>query len=106
MVNMIGFHHKEPRYNTAMAGQQGFFIARRNLPTDQHPERARLHSPTAHAVFTDAEHARLYLEHPGTLPHLSRAYLTGNTTVCGACWWPEPCECDNGQPALIEVNAA
>jgi hypothetical protein len=47
----------------------------RALATPEHPGRAIVTTFTAHAVFRDAEHAALFLKHPGDLPRMARAYL-------------------------------
>lgn len=90
MVNMIGFHHKEPTYNTAAPGQPGFSIRRIDKPMPEYPLRAKMFSPTAWALFIGPEDAEQYLDHPGAIPYLARAYLSGNTDVCPTCWLPHP----------------
>lgn len=67
MVNMIGFHHQEPRYNTAGFGQDGWFASLR-------PRGERLHcaTPCARASFGSARPSESYTEHPGDISILAR----------------------------------
>lgn len=62
MVNMVGFHHKEPVFNTAGIGEPGFFMRLHPLPTAEHPLRAKVTFPTGHAVFRDPAHALPWLD--------------------------------------------
>lgn len=75
MVNMVGFHHKEPVYNTAIPGEPGFYVHIKSRPTSTHPHRARVSTPTAFAIWNDAEEAKRWADHPGTFPVMVRAYL-------------------------------
>lgn len=75
MVNMIGFHHKEPTYNTATPGQEGFYINVKPRPTDEYPQRARVSTPTAWATFNSPDHARVWADHPGSFPLMVTEYL-------------------------------
>jgi|AntAceMinimDraft_13_1070369.scaffolds.fasta_scaffold114339_2 hypothetical protein len=75
MVNMIGFHHKEPEYNTAGFGQPGFYMHMRAKPTEQFPLRAVLRFPCGRATFYSVEHAREFLHHPGDVKHAAAHYL-------------------------------
>lgn len=75
MVNMVGFHHKEPTYNTATYGQEGWYVKVMPRPTAKHPLRALVSSPCARGVYEDIDHARLWANHPGEAPHLVTAYI-------------------------------
>lgn len=75
MVNMVGFHHREPVYNTAGPGEPGFYIEVAPRPTDEHPLRALLYTPTARAIWDSPEHARNWANHDGTLALLVERYL-------------------------------
>lgn len=74
MVNMIGFHHKEPVYNTAAHGELGWYV--RVHPRPQHgPLAALVTSPCAHGYWESPERAARWLDHPGDIPHLAAAYI-------------------------------
>lgn len=75
MVNMIGFHHKEPVYNTAGPGEGGFYIEVVAKPTALHPLRARVYTPTAYATWDSPEQAKLWADLPGSMPVMVDAYL-------------------------------
>jgi hypothetical protein len=76
MVNMVGFHHKEPVYNTSSFGEEGHYFQIRWVPTDESPLRAVINFPGGRAVFQSAEHAGLFTDHPGDIPHAARFYLS------------------------------
>ncbi len=75
MVNMVGWHHKEPEYNADHYGEPRWFINHRAKPTDEHPQRAIIYTPVAHAVFRNGSHARLFTEHPGDIAVMAHYYL-------------------------------
>lgn len=75
MVNMIGFHHKEPEYNTAGFGQEGHYLTLRLKPTKQFPVRAVVSFPCGRAVLNSPGHAVEFLNHPGDVKHAARYYL-------------------------------
>lgn len=77
MVNMIGFHHKEPAYNTAAPGEPGFYVQELPRPTADHPDRALMTTPCTRLVINDADHARQIIakDNPGAFPLLAREYL-------------------------------
>ena len=58
MVNMIGFHHREPEYNTAGPGEEGYYIKIRPLPAPEHPNRAKVSTPCGHGIFYDVNDAQ------------------------------------------------
>ena len=64
MVNMIGFHHREPEYNTAGPGEEGYYIKIRPLPTLEHPKRAKVSTPTGHGIFHDFGDAQQFMDTP------------------------------------------
>lgn len=76
MVNMIGFHHKEPVYNTAAPGEPGFYIKELPRPTTEMPDRVIMSTPCARCLIESPEHARQIIakDNP-TFPILARAYL-------------------------------
>lgn len=61
MVNMVGFHHREPTFNTASMGEPGFFLRIQPMPTADHPQRAKVTFPTGHAVFRSPDHTAPWL---------------------------------------------
>lgn len=75
MVNMVGFHHKEPTYNTAKFGEPGFYMRLRPRPKPSAPFRATVFFPCGWATFDSIEDAGLYLNHPGDVPHAARYYI-------------------------------
>lgn len=75
MVNMIGFHHREPIYNTSSYGEDGFYILSLDRPTAKYPDRKIMCSPTARLLLNDIDEARLYTNHPGNIPHLAKEYI-------------------------------
>jgi len=75
MVNMVGFHHKEPSFNTAAYGEPGWFIRIRRMPTDAHPLRAVVTTPCMHAAFNTPNEARDFLDHPGDVWQAAQFYL-------------------------------
>lgn len=81
MVNMVGFHHKEPTYNTASFGQPGFYFRIKPRPRAEHPDRATVFFPCGWATFNSIEDASLYLEHPGDVPHAARHYIEHSREV-------------------------
>ena len=74
MVNMVGFHHKEPVYNTTKHGEPGWFIRVIPMPS-RGPLSAKVVTPCAHGVWDDPEDAKRWLHHPGDIPHLAAAYI-------------------------------
>ena len=62
MVNMIGFHHREPEYNTAGPGEEGYYIKIRPLPTLEHPKRAKVSTPTGHGIFHNFDDAQQFMD--------------------------------------------
>lgn len=77
MVNMIGFHHKEPTFNTSKSGESGFYIRELPRPTTEHPDRVIMSSPCTRGVIYSADHARQIIakNNPGDFPLQARAYL-------------------------------
>ena len=75
MVNMVGFHHEEPKYNTAIFGEEGYYVHIRHAPTASHQLRAFVSTPTARAMFDNPRDARNWATHPGSLPHMVAKYL-------------------------------
>lgn len=76
MVNMIGFHHREPVYNTAAPGEPGFYINELSRPNDEFPERAIMSSPCTRCLIESPEHARAIIEKDNpTMPLFARRYL-------------------------------
>lgn len=73
MVNMIGFHHREPEYNTAGPGEEGYYVKVRPLPTSEHPKRAKVSTPCGHGVFYDADDAQEFMETPHR--EMAEAYM-------------------------------
>jgi len=72
---MVGWSNKEPNYNTDHYGQPRWFINHRTKPTGEHPQRAIIYTPVAHAVFRNGDHARLFTEHPGDIAVMAHYYL-------------------------------
>ena len=64
MVNMIGFHHRAPEYNTAGPGEEGYYMKIRQLPTPEHPKRARVSTPCGHGIFRDFDDAQQFMDTP------------------------------------------
>lgn len=76
MVNMIGFHHQEPVYNTAAPGEPGFYIRELPRPTHELPDRVIMSTPCTRLVINSPEHARQIIAKGNpTMPLLARAYL-------------------------------
>ena len=75
MVNMIGFHHRDPEYNTAGYGDPGHYFHVRETPTIPNPQRAVVRFPCGRAMFESAVHATEYLNHPGDIGHAARFYI-------------------------------
>lgn len=80
MVNMVGFHHKEPEYNTAGVGEPGYFVKIRPTPTAQYPLRARVRTPTGGIIFYTPEEATEWSDTPHR--HMAETYIkwTKDTT--------------------------
>ena len=74
MVNMVGFHHEEPKYNTATFGEEGYYCHIRHAPTPGHPWRAFVLTPTARAMFESPQYAKAWANHPGSFPHMVAKY--------------------------------
>ena len=64
MVNMIGFHHREPEYNTAGPGEDGYYCRVTPMPTPDLPHRARASTPTGHGIFHDFDDAQQFMDTP------------------------------------------
>ena len=64
MVNMIGFHHREPEYNTAGPGEDGYYCRVAPIPTPDFPHRARVSTPTGHGIFHDFDDAQQFMDTP------------------------------------------
>ena len=75
MVNMIGFHHREPTFNTAGFGEPGWFLNMRLAPTSEFLFRAMLTTPCAHALFRSPEEASAFTGHPGDVKHMAKHYI-------------------------------
>lgn len=75
MVNMVGWSHRDPDYNTDHYGEPQWFIQHRVKPTCEYPQRMFIHTPVAHAVFRDGQHARLFTDHPGDIAVMAHYYL-------------------------------
>lgn len=54
MVNMVGFHHKEPEYNTATVNEPGHYFQILKRPTEEFPKRAIVSQPCSRKVFHSA----------------------------------------------------
>ncbi len=80
MVNMVGFHHKDPEYNTAGVGEPGYFVKIRPTPTAQYPLRARVRTPTGGIIFYTPEEATEWSDTPHR--HMAETYIkwTKDTT--------------------------
>lgn len=63
--------------NTATFGQDGWYCRFRHIPSDEFPQRARLRTPCASAVFNDADHAAVFLEggHSSDIREMATRYL-------------------------------
>ena len=72
MVNMIGFHHKEPTYNTSRIGDPEWFMVIRHTPGF-----TKCITPCARAKFTVDNPATLYTEHPGDIGLIAQAIVSG-----------------------------
>ena len=59
MVNMVGFHHKEPEYNTATVNEPGHYFQILKRPTEEFPKRAIVSQPCSRKVFHSAMDAGL-----------------------------------------------
>lgn len=73
MVNMIGFHHQEPEYNTAGPGEPGYFVNIYPTPTKQHPLAARVRTPTGGIIFYSPQDAAEWLDTPHR--HMAETYI-------------------------------
>lgn len=60
MVNMVGFHHKEPEYNTAGVGEPGHYFQILKRPTDEFPQRAIVSQPCSRTLFYSARDAVIH----------------------------------------------
>lgn len=54
MVNMVGFHHKEPEYNTATVNEPGHYFQILKRHTDEFPQRAIVSQPCSRTLFYSA----------------------------------------------------
>lgn len=64
--------------NTATMGEPGWYWTLRPRPTPEHPLRARLYTPTAHATFESPEHATAWTireNHSDTIVFLAETYI-------------------------------
>ena len=64
MVNMIGFHHREPEYNTAGPGEDGYYCRVTPMSTPDFPHRARVSTPTGHGIFHGFDDAQQFMDTP------------------------------------------
>ena len=71
----IGFSAPTTHFNTAIPGKEGFYCHVIMRPSSEFPDQANVRTPTAYARFRDTEHAMTFLNHPGCLPAMARAYL-------------------------------
>lgn len=60
MVNMIGFHHKEPEYNTAAVNEPGHYFQILKRPTGEFPQRAIVSQPCSRKLFYSAMDAGMH----------------------------------------------
>lgn len=60
MVNMVGFHHREPEYNTATVNEPGHYFQILKRPTDEFPQRAIVSQPCSRKVFYSAMDAGMH----------------------------------------------
>ena len=60
MVNMVGFHHKEPEYNTATVNEPGHYFQILKRPTEESPQRAIVSQPCSRTLFYSAMDAGMY----------------------------------------------
>lgn len=70
---MIGFHHREPEYNTATPGEPGYFVNIYPTPTEQYPLAARVCTPTGGISFFTPEEATDWLDTPHR--HMAETYI-------------------------------
>lgn len=73
MVNMIGFHHQEPKYNTSIEGEPGYFVKIQPAPTSEYPLCARLSTPTGGIIFYTPAEAEEWLDTPHR--HMAETYV-------------------------------
>lgn len=61
MVNMVGFHHREPEYNTAIYGEPGHYLHILPRPREGMPRRAYVTYPCGRSLFLNERDA-LHME--------------------------------------------
>ena len=64
MVNMVGFHYREPEYNTAGPGEEGYYCRVTPMSIPDVPHRARVSTPTGHGIFHDFDDAQQFMDTP------------------------------------------
>lgn len=73
MVNMVGFHHREPEYNTAGVGEPGYYVNIYPTPTKYYPLAARVRTPTGGIIFYTPDEATEWLDTPHQ--HMAETYI-------------------------------
>ena len=71
------------RVSSAKFGEEGWYLRVSAKPTDEYQDRMILMTPCARAVFNNADHASLWVNHGGELGVMANHYLELLVESCG-----------------------
>lgn len=96
MVNMVGFHHREPEYNTAIYGEEGHYFRILHRPRAGLPDRMLVSNPCGWSLFNNENDAvDMMAEDPIQKP-------AGKFYIRHLHGGPERIEC--GEPGYLELG--
>lgn len=75
MVNMVGFHHREPQYNTALYGQPEHYFRILKRPKDGYPDRAYVSNPCGRFLYDNEEDAKAMIKEEPIQACAARFYI-------------------------------